>query len=165
MPRRGTAHGGLDPAPSINTKMLCRHAHRPIQLEAVPQWRCINMAAKISHVTKARPKPRAVLLPLLPLQSAGVACVDHHPRSVAPIQPDSFQPNQIHFSHSKKKTKAAPKLRLYLVRSREQRSDGNKNEPLRGRTLSHPYRDLVRARHPPLRSPECFCHSYSSAAP
>lgn len=90
-------------------------------MEAVPQQRRVKLAAKISHVAKARPKPRAVFPPLLPLQSSGIASVDHHPRSVAPIQPDSFQPNQIQFSHSKKKTKVAPKLRLYLVRSREQK--------------------------------------------
>lgn len=131
----------------------------------VPQRRCVKLTAKISHVTKARPKPKTVLPPLLPLQSAGIPSVDHHPRSVAPIQPNSFQPNQIQFSHSKKKTKVAPKLRLYLVRSREQRSDGNKNEPPEGLDIVASFYGSGWPRHPRLRSPECFCHSHSSTAP
>lgn len=131
----------------------------------VPQWRRVKLAAKISHVTKARPKPKTVLPPLLPLQSAGIASVDHHPRSVAPIQPNSFQPNQIQFSHSEKKTKVAPKLRLYLVISREQRSDRNKNEPPKGLDFVASFCGSGWPRHPRLRSPEFFCHSHSSTAP
>lgn len=122
----------------------------------VPQWRRVKLAAKISHVTKARPKPKTVLPPLLPLQSAGIASVDHHPRSVAPIQPNSFQPNQIQFSHSEKKTKVAPKLRLYLVISREQRSDGNKNEPPKGLDFVASFYGSGWPRHPRLRSSEFF---------